>query len=186
MDLPATHKITGLNDLTTRYIIEGNSTSSNAILSFKPGVEDSLGSELSDEIAITYTIKDSSDNINYNRTIPVDSGNWVNLNIYEYLRSGDNTINIKAKASSVSATITKEFHIYLVTFSISSNFGGYYNGVSNSMPFSFDLTVNRSITNLPITVNVYIDGEEAVTPWVYPASSGGVKPSTRIEIPANY
>ena len=45
MDLPAVYRITGLETLsTTRYIIEGNSESPNATVSFQLGIADSLNS----------------------------------------------------------------------------------------------------------------------------------------------
>jgi hypothetical protein len=69
MDLPATFAISGLDSFqSARYIIEGNTNSENAILSYVLGLRDSLGSEDSDVITVTYTIEDASGNINYNES----------------------------------------------------------------------------------------------------------------------
>jgi len=59
MDLPATYRITGLDDFTfTRYIIQGNADSPNALLSYTIGVQDALGESQADVVRVTYTIKD--------------------------------------------------------------------------------------------------------------------------------
>jgi hypothetical protein len=156
-------------------------------LEFTLGLEDSLGSTESDVITVSYTIKDSSENITYNESQQVSTGTPVSKNIYRYLRSGDNTVSITATANNHPAKTTKTFHIYIVTFSISSNFGGYYTGVSNNRAFSFDVAVRRSITNLPITTTIYIDDPNEATPvdtWRY--TDTGANPSHRFEIRNNY
>lgn len=190
MDLPATYKITGLDSfLQARYIIEGNSNSDNAVLSYTLGLEDSLGEPDSDVISVTYTIKDSSENVTYNEGYQISTGDSVTKNIYQYLRSGENKITIKATANNHNAQTTRTFSVYLVTFSISSNFIGYYTGIANGRAFSFDVAVQRSITNLPVTTNIYIseDGSKSQTPvttWRYTDSSSN--PSKRFEIPNTY
>ena len=190
MDLPATYKITGLESfLQARYIIEGNSNSSNAILSYTLGLEDSLGEPDSDVISVTYTIKDSSENITYNEGYQINTGDSVVKNIYQHLRSGENKVTIKASANNHNAQTTRTFSIFLVTFSISSNFGGYYTGVANGRAFSFDVSVRRSITNLPVTTSVYIseDGTPSTTvvsDWRY--TDSGSNPSKRFEISNSY
>ena len=189
MDLPATFAISGLDSFqSARYIIEGNTNSENAILSYVLGLRDSLGSEDSDVITVTYTIEDASGNINYNESYQVATGERINKNVYQYLKSGDNSIYIKAVANNHSAQILKNFHIFLVKFSIDSNFNGYYNGVSNGMPITFDVSVNRSITNLPFVVKVYIDNimdeNNAAYTWTY--TSTEATPRRKIEIANNY
>lgn len=193
VELPATYKITGL-DLNNqfsqaRYIIEGNSASNNAVLSYTLGIEDSLGTSDSDVISVTYTIKDNSKNVTYNEGYQITTGEAVTKNIYQYLRSGDNEVTIHAVANNHNAKITKTFHIFLVTFSISSNFAGYYTGVANGRAFSFDVSIRRSITNLPVTTTVYIseDGTSsmtAVSTWRY--TDTGANPSKRFEISNPY
>jgi hypothetical protein len=186
MDLPATYKITGLESfLQARYIIEGNSTSNNAILSYTLGLEDSLGEPDSDVVSVTYTIKDSSENVTYSEGYQITTGDSVTKNIYQYLRSGENKVTIKAVANNHNAQTTRTFSIFLVTFSISSNFSGYYTGVSNNRAFSFDVAVKRSITNLPVTTNVYISEagtsqSTLVADWRY--TDAGSNPSKRFEI----
>jgi len=55
MDMPATYRITGMDGFTSaRYIIEGNSTSTNAQLDLLFGIEDSLGSSDSDVLTVSY------------------------------------------------------------------------------------------------------------------------------------
>lgn len=193
VELPATYKITGL-DLNNqfsqaRYIIEGNSASNNAVLSYTLGIEDSLGASDSDVISVTYTIKDNSKNVTYNEGYQITTGEAVTKNIYQHLRSGDNEVTIHAVANNHNAKITKTFHIFLVTFSISSNFAGYYTGVANGRAFSFDVSIRRSITNLPVTTTVYIseDGTSsmtAVSTWRY--TDTGANPSKRFEISNPY
>ena len=190
MDLPATYKITGLDSfLQARYIIEGNSTSNNAILSYTLGLEDSLGEPDSDVVSVTYTIKDSSENVTYSEGYQITTGDSVTKNIYQYLRSGENKVTIKAVANNHNAKTTRTFSIFLVTFSISSNFSGYYTGVSNNRAFSFDVAVKRSITNLPVTTNVYISEagtsqSTLVADWRY--TDTGSNPSKRFEIQNPY
>jgi hypothetical protein len=66
MDLPATYTITGLSEFDRkRYIIEGNSTSENAILNMTLGLEDALGQSEFDTITTTITITDSTGEIRY-------------------------------------------------------------------------------------------------------------------------
>lgn len=190
MDLPATYKITGLEQfLQARYIIEGNSNSSNARLEYTLGLEDSLGEPDSDIITVQYTIIDSSNNTTYGESYQIETGTSVSKNIYQYLRSGENVVTVKATANNHNASTTRTFRIYLVSFSISSNFSGFYTGVSNNLPFSFDVAVSRSITSLPVTTKVYVDQmdvfeQSPVVSWRY--TETGANPSKQIQVPNTY
>ena len=162
MDLPAVYKITGLDSFTyTRYIIQGNEDSQNALLNYTIGVEDSLGETQADVVRVTYTIVDPSQNTTFTDTDSVETGKSISKNIYRYLKPGENKVTVEAIANNNSAKTTKQFSIYLVTFSISSDFGGYYNGVSNSPAFQFNVKVERSVTNLNVLTTVSIDGRVA-------------------------
>ena len=162
MELPATYRVTGLDSFTyTRYIIQGNSDSPNALLEYTIGVQDALGESQADVVRVTYTIKDPAQNITYTETDSVETGKTISRNIYRYLKAGENKITVEAIANNNTAKTTKNFSIFLVTFSISSGFGGYYNGISSSNSFAFDVTIERSVTNLPVTTTVTIDGSVA-------------------------
>lgn len=162
MELPATYRVTGLDSFTyTRYIIQGNSDSPNALLEYTIGVQDALGESQADVVRVTYTIKDPAQNITYTETDSVETGKTISRNIYRYLKAGENKITVEAIANNNIAKTTKNFSIFLVTFSISSGFGGYYNGISSSNSFAFDVTIERSVTNLPVTTTVTIDGSVA-------------------------
>ena len=159
MDLPAVYKITGLDSIKgTRYIIEGNEDSPNAKIQFQLGIEDSLGSDQSDDISLRYTIKDESDNVLVSKPLTVAAnrlGQTITLEVYQYLKPGRNKFNIEASCNNFSAKTSVSFDIYLVTFSINSNFSGYYNALSSSSSaMQFVLNINRSITSL--NINTYI------------------------------
>lgn len=161
MDLPATYKITGLNVLnSTRYIIEGNSSSENAVLSFELGIVDSLDSEQQDSITLTYNIMDEAGNTTLNRTVPIDAGrlgDTISTNIYQYLRSGRNKVTISANANNLNAKTSTSFYVYLITFRISSDFSGYYRAISNNvLTIPFNISISRSITNLPISTTITV------------------------------
>lgn len=162
MDLPATYRVTGLDDFTfTRYIIQGNSDSPNALLSYTIGVQDALGESQADVVRVTYTIKDQAQNVTYTDTDSVETGKSVSRNIYRYLKPGENKVTVEAIANNNAAKTTKNFSIFLVTFSISSEFGGHYTGVSSTNSFAFTVRIDRSVTNLPVTTTVTIDGSVA-------------------------
>lgn len=162
MDLPATYRITGLDDFTfTRYIIQGNADSPNALLSYTIGVQDALGESQADVVRVTYTIKDQAQNVTYTDTDSVETGKSVSRNIYRYLKPGENKVTVEAIANNNAAKTTKNFSIFLVTFSISSEFGGHYTGVSSANSFAFTVRIDRSVTNLPVTTTVTIDGSVA-------------------------
>lgn len=193
MDMPATYKITGLDGfVAARYIIDGNATSQNALLDINLGLEDALGSSEFDVLTVSYIIKDNTETVRYTASDQIETGQHVVKQIYQYLRSGENKISISVSSNNHSAKTTKSFSIFLVTFSISSNFTGYYNPVANGVPFSFDVFVQRSITNLPVTTTIYIDGSiarladsdrsEAI--WRYAENSAN--PTRRIEIYNQY
>lgn len=190
MDLPATYKITGLEQfLQARYIIEGNQNSSNANLEYTLGLEDALGEPDSDVITVQYTINDNSNNTTYGESYQLETGSYISKNIYQYLRSGENKVTIKATANNHNASTTRTFSVYLVKFSISSNFAGYYTGVANGVPFSFDVAIQRSITNLPVTTKVYVDEvdifeQSPVVSWRY--TDTGSNPSKTLQIPNIY
>ena len=193
MDIPATYKITGLDGfVAARYIIDGNSTSANALLDLNLGLEDALGSSEFDVLTVSYTIKDNTETIRYSSSDQIETGQQVVKQIYQYLRSGENKVSISVSANNHNAKTTKSFSIFLVTFSISSNFSGYYNPVANTVPFSFDIFVQRSITNLPITTTIYIDGSLAKfsdsdrTDAIWRYSESSSTPSQRVEIYNQY
>ena len=193
MDIPATYRITGLDQfVAARYIIEGNSLSANGQLDILLGIEDSLGSPDSDVMTVSYQIVDNTGNTQYNSSDQIETGKHVVRNIYRYLRSGENKVTITVSANNHNARTTRTFSIYLVTFSIDTNFSGYYNPIANNAPFSFDIFINRSITNLPIKTTVRIDGQIArqndanrsAAEWNYGESSAN--PTKRMEINNTY
>ena len=162
MDLPATYRVVGLDPFTyTRYIIQGNSDSPNALLEYTIGVQDALGESQADVVRVTYKIEDSAQNVTFMETDSVETGKTISRNIYRYLKPGENRVTVEAIANNNPAKTTKSFSIFLVNFSISSEFGGYYNGVPNSNSFAFNVRIDRSVTNLPVTTTVYIDGAVA-------------------------
>lgn len=157
MDLPSVYAITGLEEIKgNRYVIYGNSSSENARIIFTPGIMDSMLQEVNDTLTITYQIKDKSDNVIYGDTIYTETGIPANINVYPYLKTGINDISIKVKSDSYSAEKHTTLHIYVVEFSIDTNFAGYYNGIVSDADINFYLSIYRSITNLPITVTARI------------------------------
>lgn len=168
MDLPAVYRITGLDTLsTTRYIIEGNSESSNATVSFQLGIVDSLNSPQQDSITLKYTVEDESKNIIVDRPLSIDSGRLgetISIQIYQYLKPGRNKVTIAANCNNLTAKTSVSFYVYLVSFSITSNFSGYYSALSSSASsIALDLSVNRSITQLPIVTTIKLRDVEAKT-----------------------
>lgn len=160
-DLPAVYRITGLETLSsTRYIIEGNTESQNATLSFQLGIVDALNSAQQDGISLQYIIEDESGNELVNKPLTIDGGRLgetININIYQYLKAGRNKVTINARCNNLKAKSSISFYVYLVKFSIQSNFSGYYSAISNaSQNIIFDLNINRSITSLPIITRIKI------------------------------
>lgn len=161
MDMPATYKITGLEEFKNRYMIAGNSTSDNSKLEFYLNLEDSLGTSQDDTLTIQYEIKDNNGILRYKDSDQIDTGDRRIKNIYNYLSAGENSIDIVVKANNYAARATKHFKIFLVTFSIETDFSGYYTPVANGSPIIFTAFVHRSVTNLPVTTTIKIDGQVA-------------------------
>lgn len=131
------------------------------MLEYTIGVQDALGESQADVVRVTYKIEDSAQNVTFMETDSVETGKTISRNIYRYLKPGENRVTVEAIANNNPAKTTKSFSIFLVNFSISSEFGGYYNGVPNSNSFAFNVRIDRSVTNLPVTTTVYIDGAVA-------------------------
>ena len=193
MDMPATYRITGMDGfVSARYIIEGNELSNNANLEINLGLEDSLGSTDSDVLTVSYQVIDNTGNTQYSSSDQIETNRRIVKNIYRYLRSGENKVTVTAVANNHNARVSKTFSIYLVTFSIDTNFTGYYTPIANNTPFSFDIFISRSITNLPVVTTVTIDGSIAhqndanrsQATWEYGENSAN--PTKRMEIYNSY
>ena len=159
MDLPAVYRITGLDGFRTRYIIEGNTTSENAIISFELGLVDSLNAPQEDTFNVTYRIEDENGVVATKKTLSdQDSGKTITISdVYRFLKSGRNSVYIDVSCNKHKAVTSTHVDIYLVKFRIDTDIQNYYNVVSNdSQNINFNISISRSITNLPITGTVTI------------------------------
>jgi hypothetical protein len=126
-----------------------------------------LNAPQQDGISLHYTIEDESKNIAVDKPLTVDSGRLgetISIGIYQYLKAGRNKVTISANCNNLTAKTSVSFYVYLVKFSITSNFSGYYSALSSSASnIVFDLTINRSITDLPIYTKIRIRDDQAKT-----------------------
>ena len=168
MDLPAVYRITGLETLSsTRYIIEGNTDSPNATINFQLGIVDALNAPQQDGISLRYKVEDESSNIAIDNPLTIDSGRLgetISIGIYQYLKPGRNKVTISASCNNLKAETSIGFYVYLVRFSITSNFSGYYSALSSSSTsIVFNLNIDRTITSLSIDTKIRIRDIEAKT-----------------------
>ncbi|MCR5270548.1 MAG: hypothetical protein K6D91_05975 [Prevotella sp.] len=82
------------------------------------------------------------------------------LNLYNYLESGVNQIDIRFKAQNTGAEKNVRLYITVMEFSIESTFQ-YYNRVDVADSFVVPVILNRNITSQSANIYVSIDGQLA-------------------------
>lgn len=82
------------------------------------------------------------------------------LNLYNYLESGVNQIDIRFKAQNTGAEKNVRLYITVIEFNVESTFQ-YYNRVDVADSFIVPVILNRNITSQSANIYVSIDGQLA-------------------------
>ena len=113
-------EINGL-DNNLRYIIEGNASQSNAILNYSWAIKKG-NNNVNDSIRVTYTITNRATKKTTTFThLFQNSQRDIELNIYEYLESGENNISINFQGIGTSATSGAYLTIKMIKFDIEAD-----------------------------------------------------------------
>ena len=152
-----------------RYIIKGDSTSQDAVISFGVTLKDKNGQTKGDSIIVTYTITNVATGITksfseeWGESYVNNDYNKITRNIYEYLGDGQNTVNVNIKGRSTSNSIDIPFGVYLMEFSLSSSFDyAHAKKAGNDIEIPFEVLRSAVPEGSTLEVIVQVDGREAL------------------------
>lgn len=152
-----------------RYIIKGDTSSAGAELSFYVTVKDAKGQTKSDTILVTYTIVNTVSGIakqlpaeEYGASYVNDPNMRITKNLYPYLGDGQNSVNVRIQGVGVGSYIDIPFGIYLVDFTLQSDFDYMRAKVSgNDIEIPFEINRSTAVEGSALTVSAYVDGSLA-------------------------
>lgn len=145
-----------------RYLVAGDENQEGLKMIYTWDVKLGDRSEV-DNLLVTYTITCPSgkthqlaESKNYGQRL--DTSNPLNL--YKYLESGVNQVDVLFAAQNTGAKKSVRLFITIVEFNIQSSFQ-YYNRVEVADSFVVPVTLNRNITTQSANIYISIDGQLA-------------------------
>ena len=149
-------EINGL-DNNLRYIIEGNASQSNAILNYSWAIKKG-NNNVNDSIRVTYTITNRATKKTTTFThLFQNSQRDIELNIYEYLESGENNISINFQGIGTSVTGGAYLTIKMIKFDIEADWNYASQHIQNKDLVINGYQVNRNDNDAEVTVFIAID-----------------------------
>ena len=155
---PSEYQISTDIDLNPRYLMSGDASQTASILSYNWVVKNSTG-EFQDTITATYTITDKDGNLQSFSEIYSTTHRAVTLNLYKYLKAGNNTVSVILKGNSTGAILGVTFIMVMLTLQVDSTFdfnAKHTLGEKLDVPY----TITRNNTSIATTIYFYIDGVE--------------------------
>ena len=108
-------------DNSNRYIRLGDSTSLNSRIQFTFSVRNDEGIS-SEGIEVTYSIENKSIGKTNTFTRWYNAGDRIDFSIYDYLKSGENSVTISGRSLQNGARSSASFNIILLELSLTSQF----------------------------------------------------------------
>ena len=149
------------NGFNNKYIRYGDSNNSAARIAFHWNIYNDEG-ESSDTMQATYTITNNATGTStsftrwYNR-----SDADPNIQIYNYLQSGENTVSIECKGTTTGARNSKSYTIVLLQLNLSSTFK-FYDKITEGNIIQIPYTFERN--NTSGTAKIYFQIDEGGRP----------------------
>lgn len=185
-------------DPNPRYIINGDSNSNSAQLSYNVYLSKESGGGVvyeSDSFTVTYKVTDAN-GVEHVQSEEKDSTflnstKKVTKNIYSLLSIGQNTVTVTMKARNSSAQNSVTFPVYLITFELESAFD-YSAHWDPARAIEVPISIRRSDTALKLKVEVYIDGQlaklsaDGISPAVWDINNNETNPTRRMSIANTY
>ena len=134
-----------------RYIRYGDSDSVSAHIAFSWSITNDEG-ESPESMSMTYTIENADGGI-FTKTNRYNKGVRPDINIYEHLTPGDNSVTIQCRGNESGARNSRSFTISLVQVSVTSTFKYYekqYPSVAIQVPYVFERN------NVSGTAKIYV------------------------------
>ena len=141
-----------------RYIISGDDSQSGSQLVYRWEIRNDKG-EYDDSVTAKYTITDSSGGeVSFSEMYSSVQKN-VSLNLYEYLRDGQNTVNINLRSNSTGASFSLTIIITVLTFELTSSFDYNSKHVPGNL-LQIPYVLRRNDTSHGCSIYLYIDGQQ--------------------------
>ena len=151
-----------------RYIIKGDSASSEAEVVFGVSLKDKEGQTKSDSLVVTYTIINNATGITKSFSEPYSSSyvnnnnNKIRFNLYDHLLDGINQVNINIKAATISNSIDVGFSVYLISFDLSSTFDfNLAKTIGSDIEIPFEVNRSSVVQGATLKVEAFVDGTAA-------------------------
>ena len=151
-----------------RYIIKGDSASSEAEVVFGVSLKDKEKKKKSDSLVVTYTIINNATGITKSFSEPYSSSyvnnnnNKIRFNLYDHLLDGINQVNINIKAATISNSIDVGFSVYLISFDLSSTFDfNLAKTIGSDIEIPFEVNRSSVVQGATLKVEAFVDGTAA-------------------------
>ena len=147
-----------------RYMMSGDSEQSTSKLTFNWYVKNNSGTLDTESLTATYTITDKDGNVtSFSRMYSSStSKTGITIDLYDYLKTGLNTISVLLKGTTTGAVSGSTYTITVLTLNLTSTFD--FNARHElSMALTIPYKLIRNVVNQQMSILFYIDGNLAGT-----------------------
>ena len=150
-----------------RYAIKGDKEADAVKLKFRVELKNNKGNFKDESFTINYSITNNITGITQefpgiygaNKINNVDTEGYIEVNLYDYLKEGVNSIKLKIKTDATGVSTEIGFPLYFIDFTLSSGFKYYQAQVKDEnieVPFTVERSTN--IQGSTLVVKAYVDG----------------------------
>ena len=147
-----------------RYMMSGDSEQSTSKLTFNWYVKNNSGTLDTESLTATYTITDKDGNVtSFSRMYSSStSKTGITIDLYDYLKTGLNTISVLLKGTTTGAVSGSTYTITVLTLNLTSTFDfNARHELSTALTIPYKLI--RNVVNQQMSILFYIDGNLAGT-----------------------
>ena len=177
---PSDYELSTDISLNPRYLISGDSTQTAGILAYTWSVMKG-NSTASDSVVANYTITDENGISQNFSQIYSSVQTSVNVDLYNYLKVGTNTVSVQLTGVSTGAMVSTSFIVVVITLDLQSSFNfnaKHVYGEALSVPYA----LQRNITSMPCAIKFCVDGTQ-IQKIDIPANSAGTLVKNTVSIP---
>ena len=155
---PSDYEITTDISSNPKYVMSNSNDQTAAILSYTWTVKNSKGA-YPDSLTAVYTITDKDGNVTQFSELYSSTNTSISINLFQYLKSGNNTVSVLLKGTSTGAIAGYTFIIVLLTLQLESSFdfnAKHSFGDKLNIPY----TLTRNNTTIATSIIFTIDGAQ--------------------------
>ena len=162
---PSAYKLDFFTNSSNKFVRYGDSSNTDVSIHYTWSIRNDEG-ESPEGLTATYVISNESTGKTTTFTRWYDKGQEVNINIYEYLEPGVNSINVIGMGTTSGARSSINYYITLLQLNVSSTFD-FTTKRTNGDQIQIPCTFTRNDQNGTALIKFIIDGGGTGKEWTH-------------------